>query len=91
MRIPNDQNLFSVANLGVQFQIPYHVMQTALDVISAEPALALNGVSYFMLDDERIGLIHEYLDTRRHNDCINRGSEWKANISIPRGYQRANQ
>lgn len=91
MKIPNDIDLFSLAHLSVQFQVPYRTMQTAIDVIGAEPALALNEILYFMLDDERIELIREYLDTRRHNDELNKGAEWKADIPIPRGYQRANQ
>ncbi len=90
MRIPNDIDLFTTAHLSVQFQIPFRVMQAALDVIGAKPALSLNDIQYYALSDSRVELIQAYLDTRRHNNELNAGAKWTADIPIPRGYQKAN-
>ncbi len=90
MKIPNDIDLFTTAHLSVQFQLPFRVMQAALDVIGAKPALSLNDIQYYALSDSRVELIQAYLDTRRHNDELNRGAEWKPSLPVPRGYQRAN-
>ena len=80
MKIANDRDLYSVANLAVQYQQPFGVMREALDLIDAEPQLALNGVQYFSLDNGLEMLLREYFKTRRCNDRINSGAEWTAEI-----------
>lgn len=89
MKIPNDIDLFTTAHLSVQFQLPFRVMQAALDVLGFGPSLALNDIQYYALDDSRVELIRAYLDTRRHNNELNKGSKWTADIPRPEGYRKA--
>lgn len=87
MKIANDHNLFTVAHLAVQWQVPFHLMQKALDLIQAEPALALNGKPYYSCGDERTELLREYFETRRANTERSKDAAWTASLPIPENYR----
>lgn len=83
MRIPKDVDLYTVANLSVQFQRPWAEMLEAIDLLGFEPSLRLNDVSYYCLDHDRIVLLREYFAGRDATTALpsNRRSEWTPNIS----------
>lgn len=82
-----ETNLYTVANLQVQWQVPHHLMREALDLIGAKPELTLNDKSYFSCDEDRTRLLREYFETRRLNTEINRGAEWTGTLPIKTNYK----
>jgi hypothetical protein len=86
-QVPADRDLFTVAKLSVQFQVSFVTMQAALDVLDIGPELCLNGLPYYGLIGDRAELLREYLDTRRHNDQLNRGAKWTSDLPVPTNYK----
>jgi hypothetical protein len=82
-----NENLFTIAHLSVQWQQPFHLMQKALDLVQAEPAMSLNGIAYYSCDEERTELLRAYFETRRANTEKNRGAEWSRELPIPENYR----
>jgi hypothetical protein len=82
--------LYTVANLQVQWQVPHHLMRQALGAIGATPDLTLNGVPYFSCDESRTELLRAFFETRRANSERNRGEWTPGPLPIPENYRPVN-
>lgn len=79
-----ENDLWSLGPLAEQFQQSVGNVQRALDEIDAEPALGLNGLVYYTMDEGRCELLREWFAMRKANRA--KAAEWTAEPTIPENY-----
>jgi hypothetical protein len=77
MNIPKpEKSLYSTGYLCQKFQESMGTIQRGLDLLNIAPALALNDIAYYLIDDERDELLRAYFHDRRENTKRNAGAKF---------------